>query len=107
MSSLVQNKETIRYKISSISILSFALSLFSFALIFFSMMNSAFDIISNESIKLILGIALISVMFTSFVLAIIDICKKNRKKILSFISLVVGGGFLFIIILLILTLYTA
>jgi len=107
MSIEAQIRESKKNKFSTLSILSFSMSLVSLTIMFISFMNTVFSLINNETIKLVLGIILIIAMLSSFVLAIIDVSMKDRKKTLSIISLVIGGGFLFIIILFILTLYTA
>ena len=96
-------------RISFISVLSFTFCMCSIVLMIFNIINSVISLVEVQNTTIILGIVLLLFVIASLVLGVIDVCSKDRKKMLSIISLVISGILfgIFIIILMILTLYTS
>ncbi len=94
-------------KISVLSIISFCFCLGIIGMMMLSSFIQASEMTVDQNIKSILGLISILLGISSLVLGIIDVCKKNRIKVLSIISIVFTGGVSLLFILITLTLYTA
>jgi uncharacterized membrane protein (DUF373 family) len=91
-------------KISFISTLSFLLCIGAVGTLLYNFVCSETGMIQAQNVRTVLGTVTILLAIVSLLFAIIDICHKNHKKILSIISLVISGGILILFAFIILTL---
>lgn len=94
-------------KISVLSIISFCFCIGTIGMMMLSSFSQASGMVADQNIRKILGFIVIFLPVSSLLLGIIDVCKKNRIKVLSIVSIVITGGVFLLIILITLTLFFA